>query len=97
MSHTEFRRVPGYMKETGRDALMERVDSESAKTIRRLRRTKGANGRQQTVDSKDPSAIDNTNQVARDESGGKPGVPSGAAPLGWKPTFLTPRHSILRD
>ena len=22
-------------------------------------------------------------------SGGKPGVPSGAAPLGWKPPFLT--------
>ena len=31
------------------------------------------------------------------KSGGKPGVPSGAAPLGWKPAFLTPRLLDLLD
>src|SRR5688572_15328440 len=35
------------------------------------------------------------NPSAITRSGGKPGVPSGAAPLGWRPTFLTQRFSRL--
>lgn len=30
----------------------------------------------------------------KSKSGGKPGVPSGAAPLGWKPTFPTEHYTV---
>jgi hypothetical protein len=33
--------------------------------------------------------------MAFNPGGGKPGVPSGAAPLGWKVTLPNPRFSIL--